>query len=148
MAARRHATPARLLVLPASLGMLAAASLIVWTGPQLAAWVGTGRLVTLGFWQAQGAAMRAMLGLHPTAAYPAPLRHALPSASEFWLVEALLVVTVIALAGAAIKPLDVCASRPVSDRRWWQLRGLRPRPFARPRTIGELLVASPAPTGL
>ena len=29
------------------------------------------------------------------------------------------------------------ASRPVSDRRWWQLRGLRPRPFGRPRTIGR-----------
>lgn len=145
MAARRYATPARLLVIPASLGVLAAAGFIAWAGPQLAGWVRSGRLVRLGFWQAQGAAIRGLLGAHPTLVYPAALRRALPPASEFWLVQALLVITLLALAGGALRAIDVRASRPVSDRRWWQVRGLRPRPFARPRTISELLVPGPDP---
>ena len=145
MAARRHAAPAQLLVLPGFLGVLAAASLLVWLGPQVAAWVGTSRLVPVGFWQAQGAAIRAVLGSHPMLAYPVALRRALPGASEFWLVQALLVITAVALTGSGLRAVDVRASRPVSDRRWWQLRGLRPRPFARPRTIGELFVSRPEP---
>jgi type IV secretion system protein VirD4 len=145
MAARRHAAPAQLLVLPGFLGVLAAASLFVWLGPQVAAWVGTSRLVPVGFWQAQGAAIRAVLGSHPMLAYPVALRRALPGACEFWLVQALLVITAVALTGSGLRAVDVRASRPVSDRRWWQLRGLRPRPFARPRTIGELFVSRPEP---
>ena len=78
-------------------------------------------------------------------AYPVALRRALPGACEFWLVQALLVTTTVALTGSGLRAVDVRASRPVSDRRWWQLRGLRPRPFARPRTIGELFVSRPEP---
>lgn len=59
--------------------------------------------------------------------------------------QALLVITAVALTGSGLRAVDVRASRPVSDRRWWQLRGLRPRPFARPRTIGELFVSRPEP---
>ena len=145
MSARRQAVPARVLVLPAVLGVLAVLALIVWIGPQLAAWVNTGHWFTLGFWQGQGAAMRALLGSKPALVYGAALRRSLPHASEFWTVQTLLGVTVGALVGALTKEFDVRASRPVSDRRWWQLRGLRPRQFGRARTINQLLVASPDP---
>ncbi len=145
MAARRHATPARLLVLPVSLGVLAAVGLIVWAGPELAGWVVSGRVSRLGFWRAQGAAIRAVLGLHATLSYPIPVREALARTWQFWLVQVLLVITFVAVAAGALRAFDIRASRPVADRRWWQVRGLRPRPFARPRTISELLVNAPDP---
>ena len=145
MAARQYAAPTRLLVLPVSLGVLAAATLVVWAGPELAGWVTSGQLVPLGFWQAQGAAIRAVLGLRAALSYPAPLRRALLEPQGFWVVQALLVITLVTLAGSALRAVDVRASRPVADRRWWQIRGLRPRPFARPRTLSELLVSAPNP---
>src|SRR5690242_20240721 len=120
MAARQHAAPARLLFLMALLGMLAAVALFVWVGPGVAAWVSGGRLVRLGFWKAQGAALRGVLG-SDTSGYPVGIRRALASGGEFWLVQALLVIMGLSLAGAILRAVDVRASRPASDRRWWQL---------------------------
>src|SRR5436190_23568875 len=115
MAARRHAAPARLLVLPGLRGMLAAVSLIVWVGPQLAAGFSSGRLEPVGFWQAQGAVTRVLLGSRPTLAYPVALRRAFPVASEFWLVQGLLSITVVALAGAGLS-LELAAGIPIRQR--------------------------------
>ena len=117
----------------------------MWAGPQLAGLVNTGRWRPLRFWQAQGAVIRVLAGSHPTVAYPAALRGSLPAGWEFWTVQALLAITVASLAIAVLKEIDVRASRPVADRRWWQLRGTRPRAFARPRTIPTLLARKPDP---
>ncbi len=123
--------------------LLAAGSvllLLIWLGPQVAGWVASGRWSALGFWQGQGALLRAILGKHPTLAYPPALRRTLPAAGEFWIVQALLAILVVSLIAALWRKLDVHASRPVSDRRFWQLRGVRPRAFARSHTISELLL--------
>ncbi|MGA2926148.1 MAG: type IV secretory system conjugative DNA transfer family protein [Solirubrobacteraceae bacterium] len=133
------------IVLFALFALLAGVAVLVWTGPQLAAFVNTGRWPALGFWQAQGALIRALVGAHPTAAYPAALRSSLPAGWEFWTVQALLATTAVSLAILAVRELDVRASRPVADRRWWQLTGIRPRSFARPRTIPTLLTRDTTP---
>ncbi|MHB8696312.1 MAG: type IV secretory system conjugative DNA transfer family protein [Solirubrobacteraceae bacterium] len=117
----------------------------VWVGPQLAGWVNTGRWTPLGFWQAQGAVLRGLILGHAELAYPVALRRALPGSGEFWTVQALLATILVSLTMRLLRRLDMTASRPVSDRRWWQLRGLRPRPFGRPRTISELFVDGPHP---
>ena len=130
----------RLLVLSLMLAAGSVVLLMIWLGPQVAGWVASGRWSALGFWQGQGAVLRAVLGEHPTLAYPPALRRALPAAGEFWIVQALLAVLVVSAIAALARRLDVHASRPVSDRRFWQLRGMRPRAFARPHTISELLV--------
>ncbi len=136
---------ARLLILLALGGCLATVSLVAWVGPQLAAWVHVGHWPALGFWQAQGALLRALLGSHPAAAYPAAIRRGLPAGWELWTIQALLTIAVLSLAGVALRELAARASRPVLDRSWWQLRGARPRSFGTSRTIRQLLVTGPDP---
>ncbi len=136
--------PRRALGLLAVLAFLAVLSTLVWLGPTVAAWVNTGRWISLPFWTAQGAAIHVAVSSGPSR-YPAALRAARPAPLEFWTIQALLVITVLATAGALIRELDVRASRPAADRRWWQLRGVRPRAFARPRTVSELLCERPHP---
>jgi len=132
-----------LLVLTAAVALVA---FTAWLGPQLAAWTRTGDWPALGFWPAQGALIRAITGTaHPTASYPPALRGQLPVPAVFWTVQTLLVTIELSLITIAARALDVRASRPVSDRRWWQLRGARPRAFARAHTIGGLLVDGPDP---
>ncbi|MGO9976064.1 MAG: type IV secretory system conjugative DNA transfer family protein [Solirubrobacteraceae bacterium] len=131
-----HRLVALSLLLAAGLVLL----LLVWFGPQVAGWVASGRWSALGFWQGQGAVLRAVLGKHPTLAYPPALRRTLPATGEFWVVQALVAIVLVSVITALVRKLDVHASRPVSDRRFWQLRGLRPRAFARSHTISELLV--------
>jgi type IV secretory pathway TraG/TraD family ATPase VirD4 len=121
------------------LALLGGVGFVVWAGPQLAGWVNSGRWTALGFWQAQGALIRALAGSQATGAYPPALRRSLPAGWEFWTVQALLVITVASVVAAVVREIDVRASRPVADRRFWQLRGARPRAFARPRTIRTLL---------
>ena len=141
MSQRNAAT--RVLIVLCLLGFLAALTFVVWLGPQLAVWVNTGGWPALGLWRAQGAVLRALLGSRPAAAYPAAMRRGLTAGWELWTVQALLVITALSLIGVIARELDIRASRPVSDRRWWQLRGARPRSFARSRTIRQLLVDEP-----
>lgn len=122
----------------------AVAALVAWLGPELATWVSDARWAPVGFWQAQRAALRAALGSAPTSGYPPDITHHFPS-SELWTVVALLVIVLLALIGAVIQELAAIASRPVSDRRWWELRGARPQAFGRSRTIRGLLVDTPSP---
>jgi type IV secretion system protein VirD4 len=141
MANRTRGGRGRLLGLIAVLAGGALTALTAWIGPQLAAWVNTGRWPTLRFWKAQGALIRLLAGTaHPTASYPASVRDTLPAPARFWTVQALLVVIAVSLIIYAWRAIDQRASRPMSDRRWWQLSGLRPRPFARSHTIRQLLV--------
>ena len=136
---------ARPLILLAILATLAASSFVIWVGPPLAGWVNTGRWSPVGFWRAQAAVIRLIGGKPPTTVYPPGLRGALPSPAGFWTVQALIAITLAAGAVALVRELDVHASRPVSDRRWWQLRGLGPRAFGRAQTIG-VACSSTAPT--
>jgi type IV secretion system protein VirD4 len=136
----------RLLPLLILIAAIALVTLTAWLGPQLAVWTRTGNWPALGFWPAQGALVRAITGTpNPTASYPLALRRQLPAPAIFWTVQTLLGTIELSLITIAARALDVRASRPVSDRRWWQLRGARPRAFARAHTIGELLVDGPDP---
>ncbi len=135
----------RPLILVAILSLLATSSVLTWIGPPLAGWVNSGRWSPIGFWRAQAAVIRAIAGKSPTIVYPPGLRAALPSPAGFWTVQALIAITLAAGAVALVRELDIHASRPVSDRRWWQLRGLRPRSFGRAQTIRSLLVDRPTP---
>jgi hypothetical protein len=131
----------RLLPLVVLTAAVALVAFTAWLGPQLAAWTRTGDWPALGFWPAQGALIRAITAtLHPTASYPPAVRGQLPAPAVFWTVQALLVTIELSLITITARALDVRASRPVSDRRWWQLQGARPRAFARAHTIRELLV--------
>jgi hypothetical protein len=136
---------ARRLVLLALLALLAGIGFVVWVGPQLAGWVNTGRWTPLGFWQAQARRSAPWQARARTATYPPALRRSLPPGWEFWTVQAVVAITAVSVAVVAVREIDVRASRPVAGRRWWQLRGTRPRAFARPRTIPNLLAEKAEP---
>ena len=65
--------------------------LSAWIGPQLAAWVNTGRWPALGFWRAQGALVRLIAGTRPSRP-PAtrPRSGTSRRPPRFWTVLALL----------------------------------------------------------
>jgi type IV secretory pathway TraG/TraD family ATPase VirD4 len=131
-----------LMILSSAVGLLVG---MVWVGSQLAAWVTTGSWPALGFWRAQGTVIRLLAATGPAGSDPPALRAALVQPVTFWTIQGLLVVIEISLLVGAVRGIDQRASRPVSDRRWWQLSGTRPRPFARPHTIRSLLVDGPGP---
>jgi type IV secretion system protein VirD4 len=137
---------ARLVPLATVAGALTLILFTAWLGPQLAAWSTNGHWSALGFWQGQGALLRAITGDHNLrSAYPTALRRALPTPATFWTVQTLLALTELSLTAIVVRALDIRTSRPVSDRRWWRLAGTRPRAFARAHTIAELLVERPDP---
>jgi type IV secretory pathway TraG/TraD family ATPase VirD4 len=69
----------------------------------------------------------------------------MPGALGFWSTAAVLIVTLTAAATGLARAADVAMSRPVADRRWYQLRGRNAHEFGRFRTLGELVVTGPAP---
>jgi type IV secretion system protein VirD4 len=136
--ARSHRRLLALMLLAATAAVL---MLTAWAGPELAAWTNTGGWPAFRFWRAQGAILRLVVGrAHPAAVYPPALRAALPDRAQFWTVQALLAAAELSMIVAAVRTIDRRASRPMSDRRWWQLQGTKPRPFARAHTIRGLLV--------
>src|ERR1700756_1942235 len=88
------------LVLALALTTAVVMSVAVWVGPQLAVWVNTGRWFPLGFWQPEGAVLRAMFLRHPALALPVGLRRALPPPGEFWTVQVLWATILLSLATA------------------------------------------------
>jgi type IV secretion system protein VirD4 len=117
-----------------------------WALPVLAGWVITGQLPRLGFWHGMGAVFRLLFSEHPfDSAYPRPLRLALQQRGLFWTAIAAGAVFELAALSAAFVHIDRITSRPTTDRRVWQLRGLHPRPYARPHMVRPLLVDKPAP---
>jgi len=144
MMSERNAV-ARILTVLVVMVLVAGACFVLWLAPEVAVWVNTGRWSPIGFWRAQAGVLRLVLGSGGAGAYPHGLTSGSSSGKELWTVEGLLTIAVVATAIAAFRAGDVVASRPVSDRRWWQLRGVRPRAFGRPLTIRALLTNVPDP---
>ena len=117
-----------------------------WALPVLAGWVITGQLPQLGFWHGMGAVFRLLFGEHPfDNAYPRALRLALQQRGLFWTAITAGAIFELATLTAASVHIDRITSRPTTDRRVWQLRGLHPRPYARPHMVRPLLVDTPHP---
>lgn len=128
------------------LALAATAVVLVWGTPLLAAWAHSGRLAGPGLIEAfRALGDGGLLGPDPASAYPAKVAAAMPGARGFWLVAALLAIAWLAALGGLVRAAEVRMSRPAPDRRWWQLRGLRPHEFGRYRTVPELVVPGPAP---
>lgn len=128
-----------MLILVVLLSALVLAS--TWAIPVLAGWVMTGQLPHLGFWHGMGAVFRLLFGQHPfDSAYPVALRLALQQRGLFWTAVAAGAAFEVATLAAIFVHVDRVTSRPTTDRRAWQLRGLRPRPYARPHMVRPLLV--------
>jgi len=112
-----------------------------WALALVAGWVITGRFPCLGFWHGMGAVFRLLLAQHPfDTAYPRSLRVALQQRGLFWTAIAAGAALELASLTALFVHLDRITSRPTADRRLWQLRGLHPRPYARPHMVRPLLV--------
>ena len=131
----------------AALAALAAAAAgLAWLIPTAAAWVHSGRNPHLGWL----AALRAVAGgrvlsSDPASAYPPMTAALMPGPSGFWTTGALVAIASSAVIAGAGRALEIRMSRPAADRRWWQLRGLRPHEFGRYRTVRDLIVAEPSP---
>jgi type IV secretion system protein VirD4 len=136
----RRSSVTRLLILLFFLGLLAGLMCVVWMGPRLAVWVKTGQVPSLDFWRAQGLVVGQLIGSGTAAQYPVGVQRGLPAPWEVWAVCTLLAIALLSLGGTLVREFDTRASRPVADRRWWQVRGVRPRSFGRPRTIRPLVV--------
>jgi type IV secretory pathway TraG/TraD family ATPase VirD4 len=126
--------------------LLALATASAWALPVLAGWIITGQFPHLGFWHGMGGLVRLLFHEHPfDSAYPRPLRLALVHRGLFWSAIAGGCALEFATLTAAFVHLDRVTSRPTADRRWFQLRGLHPRPYARPHMVRALLVDKPDP---
>jgi type IV secretion system protein VirD4 len=134
------------LVLIGTAAVVVATLGIVWTVPVVAAWVHSGHIVNLTL----VAALRALatgrwFSGDPSAAYTASVAAAMPGGWGFWTCAALVSTTELGALLALARSAEVRMSRPAPDRRWWQLRGLRPQEFGRYRTVRELVVSGPRP---
>jgi type IV secretion system protein VirD4 len=81
----------------------------------------------------------------PDKAYGRALSNAFPPAGGFWTIAALVAIGKMAAGFAIARDVEIRMSRPAPDRRWWQVRGLRPQEFGRYRTVKELIVQRPTP---
>ncbi|MGH2867815.1 MAG: type IV secretory system conjugative DNA transfer family protein [Solirubrobacteraceae bacterium] len=125
---------------------LLAAAVLVWLGPAVAGWIQTGRIAPITASDAIAAiASGRVFGADPALAYPPVVAATMPDAWGFWCGEALAGVIVVAASLSLGRRAEVTMSRPAPDRRWWQLRGLRPHEFGRYRTVKELVVPGPSP---
>lgn len=125
------------------MGLLA---LTVYAAPCTATWAITGRWPQVTFGHAWLAAAKALLQLKDTDSHwPTFMRLDAMAHGRFWLAIALFVGIEAVLFITAVRRLDAIASRPVADRRFWQLRGVSPRTFGRTHTVAKLLVSFPVP---
>ncbi|MBS1861523.1 MAG: type IV secretory system conjugative DNA transfer family protein [Actinobacteria bacterium] len=129
-----------------AIGLVVSALVLACGAPVLAAWAHSGRLSGPDPVEA----IRALgdgriLGADPASAYPARIAARMPGARGFWLVAGLLAVGWTAMLAGLAREIEVRMSRPAPDRRWWQLRGLRPHEFGRYRTVPELIVPGSSP---
>ncbi len=76
----------------------------------------------------------------PTAAYPAAAREQMPTGLAWWALLLLPGGVIAGAAAAAARPLDVWRAKHMLGRRGYDIRGSRPREWARPRDVAELVV--------
>jgi len=99
--------------------------------PRLAA--GTVKVIHEGRWH------------DPAAAFPGPVRAHMPAATGWWLASAMIGLLVTAAAGAIWRLIDTKRARQHLGRRRYELRGAKPRDWARPRDLRKLIVRAPQP---
>jgi type IV secretion system protein VirD4 len=78
----------------------------------------------------------------PRAAYPASSRAAMPAGRAWWLAAGLPLAALAAAGGLAWRRADRLRARARLGRRPYDPRGARPRDWARPRDLSELVVRS------
>jgi len=123
------------------LALAVAMILVVTVMPLAVAWVTTGHsghLTGSQMWHAIMGGLRAK-------AFPAAFRWRLPHGADYWLMAALIAAVPVSFVVAAGHRIRIVMSMPVTDKRWWSLRGRSPREFARWGTIARLTVRRPSP---
>lgn len=93
------------------------------------AFVGTAELVATAEWAS------------PAQAYPERVRGQMPDGLSWWLVLLVPLGVVVGGGAVALASLDVVVARRVLGRRPYDLRGSRPREWARPRDVKALQIA-------
>lgn len=94
---------------------------------------GTVRLLAHGRWA------------DPASAYPPAVRAGMPAGAGWWAAAAWSGTLGASLTFAVLRRLDVRAATPRLARRWFELTGVRPRSWARPRDLRRLWVPAPVP---
>jgi len=146
--AARRRQGERELIAFAAVAMVGVAILagLAWLIPIAAGWAHTGQVSTMSVLDAVKALVQGgLFGSDPASAYPHQMGRLLPGAWGFWSTAAIIITAVVALVGGLTRRVEVAMSRPVADRRWYQLRGRHPHEFGRYRTLSELIVSRPAP---
>jgi type IV secretion system protein VirD4 len=134
------------LLFVAALGIAALIAALAWAAPLVAAWAHSGEVPHLRLADAVKALAEPELRGHdPSRAYPRETARLLPDVWGFWTATALTAVTLLASIIAVVRSAEIRMSRPSADRRWWQLKGVRPHEFARFRTVSDLVVKKPSP---
>jgi hypothetical protein len=129
-------------IVAAVAGLLAG---LAWLLPSVAGWTHAGQVPQLTLAGGVRAVFNGPFHGQPAAAYARDVRALLPGALGFWSTSGLVVAILSAAAAGVARAVDVAMSRPVADRRWYQLRGRRAHEFGRYRTVAELIVSGPAP---
>jgi type IV secretion system protein VirD4 len=117
---------------------LVVASGLAWFVPAAVVLLSSGELPHLGVIRAVTAAGRlAAEGLwsDPRAAYPDAVRHVMPAGRAWWAFALPVIALATAALGMAWRRLDSVVSREVLGRRPYDVRGARPRAWARARDV-------------
>jgi len=119
---------------------------LVWAIPTVVAWLHAGRQPPLDMIDAVSALFNGhLLSDDPARAYPRPTRRLMPGAAGFWSGTGMFLLLLSTALFGIVRFVDIRASRPSADQRWWHLRGRRPHEFGRYRTVRDLLVDGPSP---
>lgn len=136
---------ATLLLLGGAMLIAALAATIPWVLALVAGWLHTGQLPALSLGDALKVAVSPdFWSGDPASAYPPPVAQQLPGGAGFWTSSALLVALVAAAVTAVGREIDARMGQAIADRRWYHLlRGRKPQPFGRYRSVRPLLVSEP-----
>lgn len=82
----------------------------------------------------------------PARAFPPDTARHMPTATGWWLIAGSAIVAEFAIAIGIARRIDVARGRATLGRRPYDVRGARPRPWARPRDLRDLVVRRPTPS--
>jgi type IV secretion system protein VirD4 len=120
------------------LGVAACLAFVAWVVPVVVVLVHSGRIPSLGLIRAVAAGVRLIGGGHtadPARAYPRDVRHLMPEAATWWTVALGTTVLLIAAVGYTWRRVEPAIARDVLGRRPYDIRGSRPRAWARGRDL-------------
>jgi type IV secretion system protein VirD4 len=120
------------------LGVVACVAAFAWLVPVVVVLIHSGRVPPLGLIHAVVAAARLIGGGHasdPAGAYPRGVRVLMPGAGDWWTTALATTALLIVAVGYAWRRLDPAIAREVLGRRPYDIRGSRPRAWARGRDL-------------